>query len=73
MLNSDYVGGTAQAKLAEGVADAISFGRPYIANPDRVERLRADAPLDTADSATFYSRGPAGYTDYRVLREQDAA
>jgi 2,4-dienoyl-CoA reductase-like NADH-dependent reductase (Old Yellow Enzyme family) len=73
ILNSDYVGASAEAKLAEGVADAISFGRPFIANPDLIERIRRDAPLDQADVATFYSRGPEGYTDYRTRPEQEAA
>ena len=73
VLNSDYVGATAEAKLAEGVADAISFGRPFIANPDLVARLGAGAALSPADVATFYSAGPIGYTDYPALREQEAA
>ena len=58
---------------AEGVADAISFGRPFIANPDLVERIRRGAALGTPDVATFYSRGPEGYTDYRAGSEQEAA
>ena len=73
MLNSDYVGASAEAKLAEGVADAISFGRPFIANPDLVARLGAGAALNPADVATFYSAGPEGYTDYPALTEQEAA
>jgi N-ethylmaleimide reductase len=73
VLNSDYVGDSAAARMAQGVADAISFGRPYIANPDLVERLREGAVLEAADPATFYSQGPHGYTDYRVMAEQDAA
>ncbi len=73
VLNSDYVGATAEAKLAEGVADAISFGRPFIANPDLVARFRSQAPLNEANVATFYSAGREGYTDYPVLTEQEAA
>lgn len=73
VLNSDYDGPSAAAKLAEGGADAISFGRPYIANPDLVARIREGAALNAADPATFYSSGPAGYTDYPVLTEQEAA
>ena len=73
VLNSDYVGESAQARLAEGVADAISFGRPFIANPDLVERIRRGAALGTPDVTTFYSRGPEGYTDYRAGSEQEAA
>ncbi len=55
-----------------GAADAISFGRPFIANPDLVERIRAGVPLEAPDPATFYSRGAEGYTDYRAATEQDA-
>ena len=73
VLNSDYVGSSAEAKLAEGVADAISFGRPFIANPDLVARLRTSAGLNAPVPATFYSNGPEGYTDYPVLKEQEAA
>jgi 2,4-dienoyl-CoA reductase-like NADH-dependent reductase (Old Yellow Enzyme family) len=73
ILNSDYVGDSGQARLDQGVADAISFGRPVIANPDLVERIRSGAPLADADVATFYSRGPGGYTDYRTWPEQEAA
>jgi len=73
VLNSDYVGDTAEAKLVEGVADAISFGRTFIANPDLVERIRSGAALHPANPATFYSAGPEGYTNYPVLTEQEAA
>ena len=73
VLNSDYVGGNAQARLAEGVADAISFGRTFIANPDLVARLRNGSALNEPDPATFYSAGREGYTDYPVLTEQEAA
>ena len=73
VLNSDYDGDSAAERMAEGVADAISFGRPFIANPDLVARLRAGAALNAADPATFYSSGPAGYTDYPKLTEQEAA
>ena len=64
VLNSDYTGATAQAALDCGVADAIAFGRPFIANPDLVSRLRAGAPLAKDVMATWYSQGPEGYTDY---------
>ena len=74
VLNSDYDGPSATARMAEGVADAISFGRTFIANPDLAERIRIGAPLNDWDSKTFYSRGPEGYTDYPAsLAEQGAA
>ncbi|GAA4009626.1 alkene reductase [Sphingomonas swuensis] len=73
ILNSDYDGETAPTRIDEGIADAISFGRPFIANPDLVERLRAGHGLATPDVATFYSAGPEGYTDYPEAEEQAAA
>ncbi len=73
VLNSDYDGTNAQAALDAGVADAISFGRTFIANPDLVARLRSGSKLNEADAATFYSAGPEGYTDYPMLKEQEAA
>ena len=73
ILNSDYVGSSAEARLAEGAADAISFGRPFIANPDLVERLRGGAELNQPNPKTFYTPCPEGYTDYPSLPEQQAA
>ncbi|AJP73550.1 alkene reductase [Sphingomonas hengshuiensis] len=67
VLNQDYHAETAQAELDSGNADAIAFGRPFIANPDLVERLRTGAALNSPDVATFYSRGAEGYTDYPAL------
>ena len=72
ILNSDYVRDSAMTRLEEGVADAISFGRPFIANPDLVERLADGAPLAEPDVRTFYSSGPEGYTDYPTATEQAA-
>ncbi len=58
----------AEGLIANGDAQAVSFGRAYISNPDLVERFAADAPLAKADIATFYHvPGPAGYTDYPTL------
>lgn len=45
----------------------MAFGIPYIANPDLVERLRRDAPLNEPKPELFYAQGPAGYTDYPSL------
>jgi 2,4-dienoyl-CoA reductase-like NADH-dependent reductase (Old Yellow Enzyme family) len=67
ILNQDYDKARAEAAVADGNADGIAFGRPYIANPDLVERLRTGAPLAKDDMATWYSRGPEGYTDYPAL------
>lgn len=57
----------AEADLVEGKADFIAFGRPFISNPDLVERLRTGAPLAAPDMATFYTPGAEGYTDYPTL------
>lgn len=68
VLNSDYfTREAAQAALDRGVADAVSFGRAFLANPDLPERLRRDAPLNAGDPSTWYSRGSEGYTDYPAL------
>ena len=72
VLNSDYDAGNAQATLDAGIADAISFGRTFIANPDLPERLRSGADLNVWDVKTFYSQGAEGYTDYPLLAEQGA-
>lgn len=53
--------------LAEGWADAIAFGVPFISNPDLPERFRRHAPLNVPDENTFYAPGPKGYTDYPAL------
>jgi N-ethylmaleimide reductase len=50
--------------VENGTADLVSVGALALANPDLVERLRADAPLNSPDPATFYGGGAAGYTDY---------
>lgn len=67
VLNQEYDRAEAEATLADGAADAIAFGRAFIANPDLVERFRTQAPLNTPDIATFYSRGREGYVDYPTL------
>ena len=60
-----FTGRTAQAALDSGLVDLIAFGRPYIANPDLVERLRHDWPLAEAAKSDFYTRdGVKGYTDF---------
>jgi len=58
---------SAESALAEKRADLVAFGRPFLANPDLVERMRANAPLNAPDMATFYTPGPKGYTDYPTL------
>jgi len=53
--------------IKDGEADAVSYGRQFIANPDLVKRFEVDAPLNEPDGSTFYGGGPEGYTDYPAL------
>jgi N-ethylmaleimide reductase len=64
IANGGYAQESAERVLAAGEADLVSFGAPYIANPDLVERFAAGAPLATPDRATFYGGAEAGYVDY---------
>lgn len=50
--------------IKAGLADLVAFGRPYIANPDLVERFGSSAPLADIDWSTVYASGPKGYSDY---------
>lgn len=68
VANGGYDRETAEAAIASGAADLISFGRPFIANPDLPERFASGAPLETADPATFYGGDERGYTDYPPYR-----
>jgi len=73
IVNSDYTTvEEAQAELDSGNADAITFGRTFIANPDLPERLRTGAPLAKDDAKTWYSQGPEGYIDYPALETANA-
>lgn len=58
---------SAESALAEKRADLIALGRPFLANPDLVERMRANAALNAPDMTTFYTPGAKGYTDYPRL------
>jgi N-ethylmaleimide reductase len=58
---------TATRAVAEGIADAVAFGRLFLANPDLPERFRLSAPLNTPDESTFYGGAEKGYTDYPAL------
>ena len=61
---------TGEAAIATGRADAVVYARPFISNPDLVERFRLDAPLNSWDVRTFYGGDDHGYTDYPTLAEQ---
>lgn len=58
---------SAEQALLDGRADLIALGRPFLANPDLVERMRRDAALNPLDPATLYTGGAQGYTDYPAL------
>ncbi|MCQ4278975.1 alkene reductase [Pseudomonas stutzeri] len=64
IANERFTKKQANAWLEEGKADAVAFGIPYIANPDLVERLRKDAPLNEPRPELFYAKGAEGFTDY---------
>ncbi len=64
IANLGYDKAKANAAIASGHADAVAFGVPFIANPDLVERLKNDWPLNEADSKSFYGGTERGYTDY---------
>jgi len=67
IANNGYTRDMAIDAIASGRADAIAFGRAYIANPDLVQRLKLNAPLNAAVPKTFYAPGAVGYTDYPAL------
>jgi N-ethylmaleimide reductase len=67
IANNNYDLALANKVLAANEADLIAFGKPFISNPDLVERLKQGAPLNAPDKATFYGGGAKGYTDYPTL------
>jgi N-ethylmaleimide reductase len=67
IANNGYDRAMAIEAVASGAADLVAFGRPYIANPDLVERLRADAPLNAVVKETLYGGDAKGYTDYPAM------
>jgi N-ethylmaleimide reductase len=67
ILSGGYDLDRAETDLQSGAADLVAYGRPFISNPDLVERMKGGLPLAEADQSTFYSPGPSGYTDYPVL------
>jgi N-ethylmaleimide reductase len=67
IVNNGYTRRMAEDAVASGRADLVSFGRPFIANPDLVRRLRENAPLNALDTATLYGGNATGYTDYPTL------
>lgn len=72
ILNESLDADSATRHLKKGDAEAFSFGRFYISNPDLVERFRTNAPLNDFDRSTLYTPGPRGYTDYPKMNEKPA-
>lgn len=66
VANMGYSGVEADKAISAGAVDAVAFGTGFLANPDLPARLKAGAPLNAPNPATFYSPGPEGYTDYPV-------
>ncbi len=72
IANEKYTQQQAEQVIAAGEADAVGFGKLWIANPDLVERFRSGAPLNDPNPETFYTHGPEGYIDYPALVAQTA-
>lgn len=65
--NMGYSADEAGEAIAAGKLDAVAFGSPFLANPDLPARFKVGAPLNTADSSTFYTADANGYTDYPTM------
>ena len=73
IVNMGYSPQEAQQMVSEGIADAVAFGVPFIANPDLPRRIKEGAELNQADPKTFYTQGREGYNDYPFLEELSPA
>ena len=73
ITNTGYDKAKGNAAIANGKADLVAYGVPFIANPDLVERFRADAALNKPNPALFYGVGAEGYTDYPTMGDNVAA
>jgi N-ethylmaleimide reductase len=67
IVNNGYSRAMAIDAVATGKADLVAFGKPFISNPDLVNRLRLDAPMNALNSDALYGGGAIGYTDYPEL------
>jgi 2,4-dienoyl-CoA reductase-like NADH-dependent reductase (Old Yellow Enzyme family) len=72
IANERHTPETAEALVEQGGADAVAFGKLFIANPDLPARIAAKAELNAWNPATFYAKGAEGYTDYPALETVDA-
>ena len=69
IANEGFTKESAEQVISSGEADAVAFGKLFIANPDLPERFRGNSDLNAPDPSTFYAPDAEGYTDYPVLRE----
>jgi N-ethylmaleimide reductase len=69
ILSGGYDAARAESDLAADKCDLIAVGRPFLANPDLMERWKIGAPVNAPDMDTFYTPGPKGYTDYSVMKK----
>ncbi len=67
ILSGGYDAARAESDLAAGKCDLVAFGRPFLANPDLVARMKAGAALNAPDANTFYTGDAKGYTDYPAV------
>ncbi|SAK75253.1 alkene reductase [Caballeronia ptereochthonis] len=67
IVNEGFSKASAEAIIERGDADAVAWGKPFIANADLVRRFERDASLNDWDTSTFYAPGAKGYTDYPLL------
>lgn len=71
ILAGGYTLSQAEEDLSSGLADLVAFGKPFIGNPDLVERMKKNFPLNIKlDASTFYASGAKGYTDYPLFEEE---
>jgi len=72
IANEGFTQETAEQALKAGLADAVAFGKAFIANPDLPARFAAGAPLNAPVPETFYGHGAEGYVDYPALEPVEA-
>jgi len=70
IINGGYGKESGEKAVADGLADMVAFGVPFLANPDLVDRYRRNAPLNAPDEETFYGGDEKGYNDYPFLEEK---
>ena len=69
ILSGGYDAGRSEKDLTADKCDLIAVGRPFLANPDLVDRWKTGAALNDPDMDTFYTPGPKGYTDYPPMEK----